>query len=104
MSEDYLDKFKREPLNRQRLLYGNWVAWEVSPSERLAMLYREACDAYDAQICTGHYEGEPIPATKEERLLIEDHARKTKWRLLNENPDVTSEQLHHAIMRGKGYR
>lgn len=86
---------------RQRELHGEWLTREESTlPERLAEQYHTECDAYDAGICTGNRNGEPIPVTSQEHGLINRNAYQVRRRLLAEHPGVTPEALHQAIQRG----
>jgi hypothetical protein len=62
----------------------------------LAATYFHRCDAYDQAACTGRYKGESIPATSEERQLIERHAQHVIVELM-ERSRIPRRELFQAI-------
>jgi hypothetical protein len=77
------------------------VSWPPPTSEEtrlheLAATYFRRCDAYDAQVCTGCYKGEPVPATNEERRAVEQHAQRVIDEL-EAHTNYSRDELHQAI-------
>ena len=80
-------------------------SFEISEKDKglyeLAKFYHEIVDAFDSFVCTSKIKGEPYPASRYERAIIDKHARTVREQCIETgiSRGFTREEIHASIKK-----